>query len=160
MKIAKNKVVTMHYTLTTDDGSEVDSSRGSEPLTFLFGSGQIISGLEDALEGKDKGEQIKVRVKPEDAYGVRDDNLKQIVDRKAFEGADDLEAGMQFHAMSDEGPILVTVVDVKGDKITIDGNHPLAGQNLNFDVQIVDVRAATPQELAHGHAHGSHGHDH
>lgn len=160
MKIAKNNVVTMHYTLTLDDGAEVDTSVGSEPLVFLFGAGQIIPGLEDALVGKSKGEQLKVKVEPELGYGDRDDTLTQVVPKSAFEGSDKLELGMQFHAQGDEGPIMVTVVKLDGDKVTIDGNHPLAGKNLNFDVNIVDVRDATPQELTHGHAHGAHGHDH
>lgn len=160
MKIAKNNVVTMHYTLTLDDGAEVDTSVGSDPLVFLFGNGQIIPGLEDALEGKTKGEKLKVKVSPDMGYGDRDDTLTQIVPKGAFEGADKLEVGMQFHAQGDEGPIMVTVIKLDGDKVTIDGNHPLAGKNLNFDVNIVDVREATSQELTHGHAHGAHGHDH
>ncbi len=160
MKIAKNNVVTMHYTLTLDDGAEVDTSVGSEPLVFLFGAGQIIPGLEDALLGKTKGEKLKVKIKPELGYGDRDDTLTQVVPKSAFEGAESLDVGMQFHAQGEEGPIMVTVVKIEGDNVTIDGNHPLAGKNLNFDVNIVEVRDATPQELTHGHAHGAHGHDH
>lgn len=160
MKVTKNSVVSMHYTLTMDDGTEVDSSVGSEPLVFLFGNGEIIPGLESALQNKAAGDQLKVKIAPEDGYGEYDEGLKRTVSRKAFRSSNDLAVGMQFEAMTDDGPVVMSITKVSGDDITVDANHPLAGKNLNFDVKIVAIREATKEELEHGHAHGAHGHDH
>lgn len=160
MKAAKNAVVSMHYTLTMDDGTEVDSSVGSEPLVFLFGNGEIIPGLEGALEGKAAGDEFKVKIVPAEGYGEYDENLTRVVPRKAFRSTNDLSVGMQFEAMTDDGPVVMSVTKVEGDNITVDANHPLAGKSLNFDVKVVAIRQATKEELDHGHAHGAHGHDH
>lgn len=160
MKVAKNAVVSMHYTLTMDDGTEVDTSVGSEPLVFLFGNGEIIPGLESALQGKAAGDQLKVKIAPGEGYGEYDDNLTRVVPRNAFRSTNQLSVGMQFEAMTDDGPVVMSITKVEGDNITVDANHPLAGKNLNFDVKIVTIREATKEELAHGHAHGAHGHDH
>lgn len=160
MKVAKNAVVSMHYTLTMDDGTEVDSSVGGEPLVFLFGSGEIIPGLENALQGKATGDQLKVKIAPTDGYGEYDKNLTRTVPRKAFQSTNDLAVGMQFEAMTEDGPVVMSITKVEGDNITVDANHPLAGKNLNFDVKIVAIREATKDEVTHGHAHGAHGHDH
>ena len=160
MQITKHKVVKIHYTLTDDDGEVIDSSEGSEPLEYLHGVGGIIPGLESVLEGKSVGDQFNVSVQPEDAYGDHNEDLLHSVERSQFEGIDDLELGMQFQVDTDDGPMVVTVVEITDDKVTIDGNHELAGVPLNFDVTVRDVREATPEEIDHGHAHGDGGHEH
>lgn len=160
MQIAKNKVVTIDYTLTDDDGAVIDSSDGREPLAYIHGMSNIIPGLESALEGKQTGEQLNVRVPPEEGYGERMDTLRQEVPKDRFQGAEDLQVGMQFHASTDSGPLVVTVVDIEGDTVTVDGNHPLAGVTLNFDVTVREVRDATAEEMEHGHVHGPGGHHH
>jgi len=147
--------VSIHYTLTNDEGEVIDSSIGSDALVYLHGKGNIISGLEQALAGKEVGEQFTVRVPAEDAYGEFMPERVQVIPRSMFEGVDQLEVGMQFHADVSAGPGIVAIVDIDGDDITIDGNHPLAGMPLTFDVEIVDVREATREELEHGHIHGA-----
>ncbi len=160
MEVSKHKVVSIDYTLTGDGGQVIDSSKGREPLAYLQGAGNIIPGLESALEGKTSGDQIKVAIPPEKGYGVHDARMVQPVPRSAFGDAAKIEPGMQFQANTQAGPRLVTVVAVKGDEVTIDANHPLAGKTLNFDVNIVEVREATAEELSHGHVHGPGGHQH
>ncbi|HWP94164.1 MAG TPA: peptidylprolyl isomerase [Gammaproteobacteria bacterium] len=160
MKVAKHTVVSLEYTLTGEDGEVIDSSQAHGPLVYLHGAGNLIPGVEKALEGRTAGEQLTVTVAPADGYGERDEALVQDVPRELFEGVDRIEPGMRFHAMSDHGPRVVTVTAVTGDRITVDGNHPLAGQTLYFDLTVVDVRDATLEEIAHGHAHGPHDHDH
>lgn len=160
MQIAKNAVVQIHYTLKNDAGEVLDSSEGSDPLAYLQGHGNLIAGLEKALEGKQVGDSLTVSIPPEEGYGVRDEDLVQDVPRSAFEGIPNVEVGMQFHADSNHGPRTVTVTKVAGDTITVDGNHPLADQTLHFAVDIVEVRAATNEELSHGHVHGPGGHHH
>lgn len=160
MQATDNAVVLIHYTLTSDAGETLDSSAGREPLAYLQGFGNIIPGLEQALLGKKAGDKLKVSIAPADAYGVRNDELVEVVPRSAFGGAPDLEVGMQFQARTPEGMKVVTIVDVSGDEITLDGNHPLAGETLHFDVEVVTVRAATAEELEHGHVHGDGGHHH
>lgn len=159
MQISKHKVVSIDYTLTGDDGAVIDTSDGREPLAFIQGAGNIIPGLESALEGRGKGDELQVKIAPDQGYGERVDSLRQEVPKDRFE-ADSVEVGMQFHAHTDSGPLLVTVVDVDDENVTVDGNHPLAGVNLNFDVTVVDVRDATAEELDHGHVHGPGGHQH
>ncbi|RMG31373.1 MAG: peptidylprolyl isomerase [Gammaproteobacteria bacterium] len=153
MQVAQNKVVSFHYTLTGPDGTQLDSSAGGAPLTYLHGASNIIPGLEKALEGKRPGDRLNVVVEPEEAYGLADEALIQEVPREAFQGVDHIEPGMRFQADSSHGPMLVVVTKVEGDTVTVDGNHPLAGMRLTFDVEITDVRDATPEEIAHGHAH-------
>jgi len=155
MQVANNMAVSIHYTLTNDEGEVIDSSIGSDALVYLHGKGNIISGLEQALAGKEVGEQFTVRVPAEDAYGEFMPERVQVIPRSMFEGVDQLEVGMQFHADVSAGPGIVAIVDIDGDDITIDGNHPLAGMPLTFDVEIVDVREATREELDHGHIHGA-----
>lgn len=155
MQVADNTAVSIHYTLTNDEGEVIDSSVGHDPLVYLHGKGNIISGLEQALHGKAAGEQFNVRIHAEDAYGEFMEDRVQVIPRSMFEGIDVLEVGMQFHADVSEGPGVVTIVAIDGDDITIDGNHPLAGVPLTFDVEIVDVRPATQEEIAHGHIHGA-----
>lgn len=160
MQIAKNAAVQIHYTLKNDAGEVLDSSEGAEPLAYLQGHGNLIPGLEKALEGKRAGDEVAVSIPPEEGYGVRDASLIQDVPRSAFEGIPDVEVGMQFHADSNHGPRTVTVTKVAAETITVDGNHPLADQTLHFAVQIVAVRAASKEELSHGHVHGPGGHHH
>ncbi len=161
MFIARNKVVRIDYTLTNDANDVLDSSKGGEPLTYLHGAGNIIPGLESALEGKRAGESLNVRVAPAEAYGERDDRMVQSVPREMFEDSNEIQAGMQFHSSDPEGNVtVVTVVSVDAEHITVDANHPLAGVPLNFSVTIVEVRDPSPEELAHGHVHGPGGHHH
>lgn len=161
MLVAKNRVVSIDYTLTDNDGQTIDSSDGGEPLAYLHGAGNIIPGLESALTGKRIGESLTVRIAPEDAYGARYPEMQQVVPSHLFEGVEDFEVGMQFHAEDGNGtPRMVTVVEIDGDNITVDGNHPLAGVELNFDVTIVEIRDASAEELEHGHVHGAGGHHH
>ena len=154
MDIQNDCVVSIHYTLTNDDGAVIDSSSGREPLRYLQGYGNIIRGLENALLGKKVGDSLNVVIEAADAYGERDDDLVQEVPKAAFQGVDELEVGMQFHAQTpDGGAIPVKIVAVGDDSVTIDGNHELAGERLHFAVTVEDVRAAAPEELDHGHVH-------
>lgn len=160
MKIAKHKVATIDYTLTDEQKNVLDTSDGTEPLTYLHGAGNLIPGLEKALSGKGPGESLSVSVPPDEAYGERDESLFQTVPLDRFESPDEVKVGMRFQAESSAGPQVVTVVDVSDNQVTIDGNHPLAGMTLNFDVKVVDVRDATQEEISHGHVHGPGGHHH
>ena len=160
MQITKHAVVALDYTLTDAKGKVVDTSKGGQPLTYIHGIGGIIRGLENALEGKAQGDAMKVTVKPEEGYGVRDESLVHLVPREAFKGAGLIEVGMQFEAQNGEQRRIITVVGFKDDKIKVDANHPMAGQTLNFDVTVVSVRAATAEEISHGHVHGPGGHHH
>lgn len=160
MQISKHKVVTLDYTLTNDGGEVLDTSKGQEPLAYIHGTGFMIPGLENALEGKAAGNSFSVTVEPKDGYGERDDELVKVVEQAMFGGVDRLEVGMQFQAETDDGIEMVTVTAMEGDKVTVDGNHPLADVTLNFEVQIVGVREASQEELEHGHVHGAGGHDH
>ncbi len=156
MKISKDKVAAIHYTLKDNTGKVLDSSAGKQPLYYLHGAGNLILGMEEGLEGKVKGDKLLLKVSPEKGYGVKDSNLTQKVPRSAF-GDQKVEKGMQFQ--TNQGGV-VTVTEVALDSVTVDANHPLAGVELNFDVEIVDVREASKDELAHGHVHGPDGHHH
>ncbi len=155
MQVADNTAVSIHYTLTNDQGEVLDSSDGGDALVYLHGSGNIISGLEAALLGKKVGDKFNVRIAPEDAYGVVTEDMVQVISKDMFEGIDQIEVGMQFHADVSYGSGVVTVVNIDGDNVTIDGNHPLAGEALTFDVEIIDIRPASKEELDHGHIHGA-----
>jgi FKBP-type peptidyl-prolyl cis-trans isomerase SlyD len=160
MKIAKENVVSIHYTLTNDAGEVLDSSSGGEPLEYLHGFGNIIPGLEAALVGKSAGDKFKVTVEPAQAYGERNDQLVQKVPRSQFPQPNQIQAGMQFQANGPHGPMVLTVVEVDDNDVTVDGNPELAGQTLHFDVEVTGVRAASKEELDHGHVHGPGGHHH
>lgn len=160
MKVADNKVVVIDYTLTDNSGTVIDSSEGAGPLAYLHGADNIIPGLEAALLGKEAGDKVKASIEPANAYGERHEELKQEVPAELFSGVDNVEVGMQFQSETDEGPVLVTVVAVNDKTITVDGNHPLAGVHLNFDVEVREVRDASAEELEHGHVHGEGGHHH
>jgi FKBP-type peptidyl-prolyl cis-trans isomerase SlyD len=155
MQIANNTAVTIHYTLTNDAGEVLDSSTGGEPMVYLHGRGNIISGLEKTLQNKNVGDKFDVRIEPEDAYGEFSDDMIQVVSREMFDGIDDLEVGMQFHAAVNSGSGIVTIMKIDGDDITIDGNHPMAGLALSFAIEVVGVRLATKDENSHGHIHGA-----
>lgn len=151
MTITTDSVVTLHYTVSTEDGTTLDSSDGKKPLVVLLGRRFLIEGLEDALIGKTAGNKFAVDVQPEKAYGMREDALVQSVPKSMFEGME-VEVGMSFRATSEGGEQSVIVIETNEDEVVVDGNHPLAGIPLNFDVEVVEVRAATEEELANGQA--------
>ncbi len=159
MQIAQNAVVSIHYALRNNEGHILDSSEGREPLSYIHGMGHLIPGMEESLEGKVKGDKLEFTVTPEKGYGPHETDLVQEVPRSAF-GSQDVRRGMQFQAGDDHGSQVVTVVAVVDDVVTVDGNHPLAGVDLYFNVEVIDVRQATTSELDHGHVHGPGGHEH
>ena len=154
MQITDKLAVSIHYILTNSAGEQLDSSRGEGPMVYLHGFGQIISGLENALTGKVVGDKFNVTVASADAYGDRRDDMVQVVPKSMFKDMGEIKEGMQFHADASHGVNVVTVSKVEGDDITIDGNHPLAGEELTFDVEVMDIRPATEDELSHKHIHG------
>ncbi|MEL0029056.1 MAG: peptidylprolyl isomerase [Perlucidibaca sp.] len=160
MQIAQDSVALIDYTLTNDEGEVIDSSAGGDPLAYLHGHHNIIPGLEKALAGKVAGDSLKVSIAPAEGYGEFNETLVEVVPRHLFQGVDQIEPGMQFHAQTGQGMQVITVTAVEGDEVTVDGNHPLAGQTLHFDVTIKEVRAASKEELDHGHVHGVGGHHH
>ena len=147
MKVAENAVVVIDYTLKDNAGEVIDSSEGAGPLAYLHGAGNIVEGLEEALAGKEAGAEVQASIEPAKAYGERHEDMKQEVPKELFGGVENIEAGMQFQSETDQGPVLVTVVEVTDEMVTVDGNHPLAGVHLNFDVTIREVREATAEEL-------------
>ena len=159
MKIEDNSVVRFHYTVTESGGSELESSRTQDPISILVGHGNVITGLEEALRGREAGEKFNVSVGPEQGYGVRREGLVQRVPRKHFKGAK-LAPGMQVTLPTEQGPRTMTVKKVGISVVDVDLNHPMAGRTLSFDVEIVDVREASEEEIAHKHAHGDGGHAH
>ena len=158
MAIATDSVVTFHYTLKDEDGTVLEHSDPAEPLAYLHGHGHIIPGLEKELNGRSSGDALTVTVQPAEGYGEYDENLVQRVPRRALHGISDIRAGLRLQAQTEQGPRAVTVTQVAGDMVTLDGNHPLAGKKLQFEVRIEDVRPATEAELEHGHVHGPGGH--
>ncbi|MDR1239128.1 MAG: peptidylprolyl isomerase [Treponema sp.] len=159
MNVAKSRVVSISYTLTDDNNQIVDSTSDSESFDYLHGFGNIIPGLEEALEGKNQGDCFSVTIPAALAYGERDERMVLDVPLDRFQGTDSVKKGMQFHAETAQGFQLVTVTQVADQTVTIDGNHPLAGLDLTFDVTVNAIREANAEELAHGHVH-SHGHSH
>lgn len=157
--IANDHVVSFHYTLTNAEGETLDKSQ-SEPLAYLQGAGNIIPGLEKALLGKKAGDKFVVTIPAAEGYGEYNADLVQEVPAQMFQGVENIEAGMQFQAQTDDGVQIVTVKSVGGDKVIVDANFPLAGQDLTFDVEVAEVRPATAEELEHGHVHGAGGHQH
>lgn len=153
MKISNNAVVSIHYTLKNTNGEILDSSEGADPLDYLHGAGNIIPGLEKSLEGKEAGDDVSAVVPPEEGYGQRDDALMQSVPRTAFGEVKDIQVGMRFTAQTDQGPVSVAIAAVDEESVVVDRNHPLAGQELHFDVSVKSVRAATKEEVDHGHVH-------
>ncbi|MDR2534844.1 MAG: peptidylprolyl isomerase [Treponema sp.] len=156
MIITKDRVISIDYTLTDKKNQRLDSTADSEPFIYLHGHKNIIPGLERALEGKTQGDRIHLTIPAADAYGERDDELIVQIPLENFEDSEHIETGMQFEAQTPEGLRVLTVSGVAGDMVTVDGNHPLAGLDLTFDVTVMDIREANPEELAHGHVHASH----
>lgn len=159
MQISNEKVAAIHYTLRDNTGKVLDSSEGRDPLYYLHGFGNLIPGMEAGLEGKIVGDKFSVVINPEDGYGVRNDEAIQQVPISAF-GGNDVRVGMQFRAGNEQHQYIVTVTAIENDMVTVDGNHPLAGVELHFDVEVMEVREASAEEIAHGHVHGPHGHQH
>ena len=152
MTIQLHRAVSFHYTLTDDTGTELDSSSERDPMTYIHGTGMIILGLEQALEGQVVGASLNVSIAPEDGYGVVDPQMIEEVPRDSFRDVDTIEVGMQFEAQTEKGDtVAVAVTAVSDETVTVDGHHPLAGKTLNFDVSIEEVRDATEEELEHGH---------
>ncbi|MDH4274173.1 MAG: peptidylprolyl isomerase [Gammaproteobacteria bacterium] len=161
MKIGKHAVVSFEYTLKDALGQVIDSSVGQAPFAYIQGTGSIIPGLERAMEGRSAPDAFSAVIKPEDGYGVRDEELVQEVPRALFDTASgQIEVGMQFQTPTEAGFQTVTVVSVTPETVRVDGNHPLAGQALSFDIKIIEVRSASADELAHGHVHGPDDHHH
>lgn len=150
----------MHYTLKNDAGETLDSSAGRDPLAYIQGIGNIIPGLEKELEGKVAGDKVNAVIAPEFGYGERFDDLVRDVPKTGFQGDEELVAGMQVQVETSNGPAIAVVTNVAEEHVTLDMNHPLAGMTLHFDVEIVSVREADAEELAHGHVHGPGGHHH
>ncbi|HRQ65688.1 MAG TPA: peptidylprolyl isomerase [Xanthomonadaceae bacterium] len=159
MKVAENTVVRFHYALS-EGGQALESSFGREPLSALIGASGIIPGLEAALMGRAVGDRFEVTVPPEKAYGERHDQLVQRVPRKRFSGSGHLQPGVQIMIETNQGRRMATVAKVGVSVVDLDLNHPMAGKTLTFDIEVVDVREASTEEIEHGHAHGPGGHEH
>ncbi len=162
MSITKDKVVQIHYTLKDKTGDVLDTSLERDPLAFIQGIGNIISGLENALDGKNVGDKINAVIEPADGYGEYTDDNVHKVPLASFEadGDEELKVGMEVRVETNQGISIAEVTKIEGEEVTLDLNHPLAGATLHFDVEVIDVRDATQQELDHGHAHGPGGHHH
>jgi FKBP-type peptidyl-prolyl cis-trans isomerase SlyD len=160
MNIEKNKAVTVNYTLKDKDGTVVDSSEGKTPLAYIQGIGNIVIGLEKQLEGKKTGDKIDAEVSPEEGYGEKNEDLIRTLPTEQFGDIGDLKVGLDFFIESPQGNVPATVVELTDTEVSFDMNHPLAGKTLYFNVEILDVRDATKEELEHGHVHGPGGHSH
>ncbi|MCB0489237.1 MAG: peptidylprolyl isomerase [Cyclobacteriaceae bacterium] len=156
MIISQDAVVSIHYTLRDNGGKVLDSSSGRDPLQYLHGHGNLIIGMEEGLEGKKTGDEFDLKISPEKGYGEKNDQLVQKVPLTAF-GKQEVVPGMQFSTQKGQ---VVTVTEVGKESVTVDGNHPLAGVELNFEVKVMEIREATPDEVSHGHVHGPNGHHH
>lgn len=160
MRIENNKVAEINYTLKDKDSKVIDASNG-QPLAYLHGNGNLIPGLEKELLGKETGDKFTVTIPAAEAYGERNEALVQTdVPKEMFQGVENLEVGMRFEAQTEQGMHSVEITEVNDESVTVDGNHPLAGQDLTFDIEVMAVRNATEEELEHGHAHGIGGHQH
>ena len=153
MEIKNGHVVSIAYTLKDDSGEVVDTSEGRGPLSFVQGAGAVIPGMENAVEGKNEGEQFSVTIPPTEGYGDYDDELIFTLKKDKIDGIDSFEKGMQVQAQTQDGTQVLTVTDIYDDSVQFDGNHPLAGKDLHFDITIEGVREATEEERQHGHAH-------
>ena len=159
-QVAKNKVVSIAYKLTDEQGRVIDESDEKGPFAFIFGTASVVPGLESSLEGKRLGDSFDVTVTPELAYGERDEDLVHVIGLDRFGGVPEVNVGMQFQTTDEDHTMVVQVVDVDGERVTVDGNHPLAGETLHFEVTVVGIRDATPEEIDHGHVHLPGGHHH
>ena len=153
-------IVAFHYTLDDQDGNRIDSSEGRDPLYVMLGKGHIVKGLDNILPEMDVGEKRKIVIPPADGYGLVNDELRLKVPRDQFPPDADIQVKSQFQTSPEPGSPIFTVMHIEDDMIFIDGNHPLAGHDLHFDIEIVEKRPANPEEIAHGHAHGPGGHHH
>lgn len=160
MEIKDNSVVQIHYTLTNDAGTVLDSSKGKEPLSYMHGKHNLILGLEVQLLGKFSGDEFNATVEAEDAYGVRNLEAIQNIPLSVLANIPDLAVGMQLQTGTDQGPVSVSIIEINDEHAVVDGNHPLAGERLHFAINIVNVRDATESEINHGHAHAGDGHHH
>jgi FKBP-type peptidyl-prolyl cis-trans isomerase SlyD len=158
--MSKARVVTIHYTLKDNQGTVIDSSLGGEPLQYLEGAGNIIPGLEKQLNSANTGDKKTVTVQAGEGYGELREDLVLEVDRKQFPADVNMKVGDRFRGGQDDHSPVFTVMAVTGEKVKIDGNHPLAGKELHFEVEVTEIRPATEDEVSHGHAHGPHGHHH
>lgn len=149
MRISRNKVVLFDYTLRDDAGQVLDTTNDGEPFPYLHGADMVVSGLEEALAGKCEGDSFEITLQPEDAHGVRDESLRLQVDREQFNGVDNLAVGSQFRI--EDGDKVVTVLEIGDERVTVDGNHALAGLTLHYDITVRGVRAATEKEIEDGH---------
>lgn len=159
MNLENDKVGLFEYTLTDETGETLDASNGN-PLAYLHGHNNLIPGLEKEMAGKTVGDKFTTTVPAAEAYGERVEQLVQTVPAAMFQGVESIEVGMRFEAQSEQGMHSVEVTEIDGDQVTVDGNHPLAGLALTFDIEVINVREATAEEIEHGHAHGEGGHQH
>ena len=156
----KNKVVSFHYILKNDTGDELESSYEKDPMTYLHGANNIILGLEKAMEGHAIRDKFSAMLEPEEAYGVRNENNIQRIPLKRLKGIGKISVGQVLNLQTNKGPVQVTVLKLGRFNVDVDGNHPLAGIQLTFEVEITDIRDATKEETQHGHVHGPGGHQH
>ena len=159
LQITKEHVVVINFTLKDDQGQVLDSSADNNPLAYVHGLGDMIPGFEQQLEGKTSGDKLQFTIEPEQGYGSRDEEFVQTIAKSELDDTEDLEIGAEFEMDTDEGIILFSVSEIRDDEVVLDGNHPLAGKTLHFDVEVTEVRAATTEELDHGHAHGYEDHE-
>lgn len=161
MIIEKNKVVTFHYTLKDDNGEIIDTSSGKDPLAYIQGTGSIVIGLENEMEGKKIGDAFEVSVNPAEGYGEVNNDLIRTLPKEQFKHfGDQLVIGLNIYIESPQGQIPATIVDINDEDVSFDMNHPLAGKKLNFSIEVTDIRDASAEELDHGHVHGPGGHEH
>jgi FKBP-type peptidyl-prolyl cis-trans isomerase SlyD len=160
MTIEKDRVVHFHYTVRDDGGEILETTEGRQPQPILYGHGSVPKGIEEALAGHVSGDQVAVRLAPEEAYGERRENWTKRVSKKHLPRTGRLRPGMTVRLQTEQGPRTVTVVKVGHTVVDVDLNHPLAGRALNFELSVIDVREASPEEIAHGHVHGPGGHQH
>jgi len=159
MTVAKNKVVEIHYVLKDKDGEVIDSSEGQVPLAYIHGIGNIVPGLEKELEGKKGGDKINTIVQPTEGYGEYEEKMIHKIPKTNFQDPSQIKIDAQFRVEMEDGPRIATVTNIENDEVTVDMNHPLAGEELHFDVEVMTIRDATEEEISHGHVHdGSHHH--
>jgi FKBP-type peptidyl-prolyl cis-trans isomerase SlyD len=160
MTVQTNSVVSLEYNLKDDNNTILDTTKDGEVFEYIHGLGMIIPGLEQALDGKTKGDSFSISIEPKDAYGEKNPEAVQPIPKEHFSNVGEVSPGMQFELHSEHGNQVVTVTEVSENDVTVDANHPFAGMTLHFDVEVVGVREATSEELDHGHIHGSNQHDH
>jgi FKBP-type peptidyl-prolyl cis-trans isomerase SlyD len=155
MVIKENTVVSIQYNLKDDSASLLDSNTGEDPLSYIQGTSHLLPAVEAALEGKSPGDTVRLELSPEEGYGVRDDSLVFVVSRKKLDGMEDIAVGTRYRVKTRDGEKILTLTEMDDQRVTLDGNHPLAGKRLHFDISVVAVRECTQEELSHGHVHDS-----